>query len=229
MQAVHEHCAAMNHQQRNISQLRQVLLRWFGKHGRSYPWRDTDDPYKVLIAEMMLRRTRADQVKPIYEDFIAEYPDAKSLDEADSDEVESLVYPLGLRWRAPAFKKVVRELSQNYQYRVPQTREELTKLTGVGDYVAGAILSVAYGKKEWIVDTNVARVFQRYYGLKTIKEARRDKKIISLAKEYASGRVPRRANLAILDFAALVCLARKPRCESCSLKRDCHFNLNSAR
>jgi len=93
----------------------------------------------------------------------------------------------------------------------------------VGDYVAGAILSVAYGKKEWIVDTNVARVFQRYYGLKTIKEARRDKQVVGLARAYATGRDPRRANLAILDFAALVCTARKPRCPECPLRRECIF------
>ena len=208
---------------RPISSLRQTLLRWFRKHARKYPWRETSDPYQVLIAELMLRRTQADQVKPVFEEFIEEFPDARSLDEADERRVAELVYPLGLNWRTPAFKKVVREVGEKYGYQIPETREELTGLTGVGDYVAGAILSVAYGKKEWIVDTNVARVFQRYYGLKTIKEARRDKQVVGLARAYAAGRDPRRANLAILDFAALVCTARKPRCPECPLRRECIF------
>jgi len=208
---------------RPISSLRQTLLRWFRKHARKYPWRETSDPYQVLIAELMLRRTQADQVKPVFEEFIEEFPDARSLDEADERRVAELVYPLGLNWRTPAFKKVVREVGEKYGYQIPETREELTGLTGVGDYVAGAILSVAYGKKEWIVDTNVARVFQRYYGLKTIKEARRDKQVVGLARAYAAGRDPRRANLAILDFAALVCTAQKPRCPECPLRRECIF------
>ena len=203
--------------------MRQTLLRWFRKHARKYPWRETDDPYQVLIAELMLRRTQADQVKPVFEEFIEEFPDARSLDEADEHRVAELVYPLGLNWRTPAFKKVVREVGEKYGYQIPETREELTGLTGVGDYVAGAVLSVAYGKKEWIVDTNVARVFQRYYGLETIKEARRDKQVVGLARAYATGRDPRRANLAILDFAALVCTARKPRCPECPLRRECIF------
>ncbi|MBI4771030.1 MAG: DNA glycosylase [Chloroflexi bacterium] len=204
-----------------IPSLRQALLRWFRKHARSYPWRETDDPYKVLVAELMLRRTQADQVWPVYEQFIAEFPDAQALDGADEARVEEVVYPLGLHWRAPAFKKVVREVGEKYGYRIPDSREELTALPGVGDYVAGAILSVAYGKQEWIVDTNVARVLRRYYGLKTIKEARRDKQIVALAREYACGRDPRSANLAMLDFAALVCTALRPECPACPLRRDC--------
>jgi len=209
---------------REIGDLRRELMRWFERWGREYPWRNTDDPYRVLMAEMMLRRTKADQVKGVYEQFMEEYPVPAMLADARKKDVEKILYPLGLKWRTPAFQLVAREVKEKYNSKVPETREELKGLPGVGDYVAGAVLSVAYRKKEWIVDTNVVRVFKRYFGVKTSKEGRRDRHIIEIAKFYASGKDPRRANLAILDFSALVCTARNPLCGECSLRNECaHF------
>lgn len=207
----------------NVTGFRKQLLDWFKNNRRDFPWRNSEDPYEILIAELMLRRTRADQVVPVYEEFLRRYPTPELLDNANEKDVADIVYSLGLEWRVPAFKQVVRELGSKYSYLVPSTREELVELPGVGDYVAGAILSVAYGKREWIVDTNVARVFKRYLGLETINEARRDKQIISLAKEYATSDRARDANLALLDFAALVCKARDPLCDSCVFAKDCKF------
>lgn len=206
-----------------MGELRRRLMRWFDRRGREYPWRNTDDPYRVLVAEMMLRRTKADQVKKVYEEFVEEYPDPASLAGARTKTVEKMLYPLGLRWRMPAFQLMAREIKEKYDSKVPRTREELKELPGVGDYVAGAVLSVAYGKKEWIVDTNVVRVFKRCFGVKTSKEGRRDRSIIKMAQLYASGRDPRKANLAILDFSALVCTARQPLCEECSLRNICVY------
>jgi len=201
----------------------RALVLWFNKHGRSYPWRDSGDPFKVLVAEMMLRRTRADQVESAYKELFGRYPDAQSLAEGNSDEVADILYPLGLKWRTPAFQEVARAIVKDYGGKVPSKRHELLKLTGVGDYVAGAVLSIGYGKKEWIVDTNIVRVFRRYFGISTSVEGRRDKRIIELAKVYARARNPRQANLAILDFAALICGAKNPRHDVCPLKRKCRY------
>jgi A/G-specific adenine glycosylase len=175
---------------------------------------------------MMLRRTRADQVKPIYETLFRQYPDVEAIAKAEDTKLKQILYPLGLEWRTPAFGLVARELTQKYHCKVPQTRQELTELPGVGDYVAGAVLSVAYGKKEWIVDTNIVRVFGRYFGIRTSKEGRRDKQVIETAKTYASFKDPRNANLAILDFAALVCTPKKPDCHECPLSKRCHNALS---
>jgi len=206
-----------------IAKLRKKLLEWFKDNKRDYPWRNTEDPYKVLIAELMLRRTKADQVKGVYEQFINEYPDPETLASASKKKVEKMLYPLGLHWRTPAFQLVAKEIKKKYNSKVPEDRESLKTLTGVGDYVAGAVLSGAYGKEEWIVDTNVARIFKRYFGLETIKESRRDKQIINLARIYATGHKTKQANLALLDFAALVCSALKPACKSCFLNKCCEF------
>ncbi len=82
---------------------------------------------------------------------------------------------------------------------------------------------MAYGKKEWIVDSNIVRLFKRYFGIKTSKEGRRDKHVVEIAKAYASGKDPRKANLALLDFAALICLPRNPKCTLCPLSNACHL------
>src|SRR3972149_1057293 len=86
----------------DIQMFRNKILRWFEKHKRNYPWRETKDPFKVLIAEMMLRRTKADQVKPVYEKLFAEYPDVETIADAEDKKLEQILYPLGLRWRMPA-------------------------------------------------------------------------------------------------------------------------------
>ena len=211
----------------DVQYLRRILLHWHPSNFRKFPWRHTDNPYHILIAELMLRRTRADQVVPVYDEFIRKYPTPRVLDCADHLQVAEIVFPLGLAWRVPAFKDVVRELGEKHDYQVPATREDLIALPGVGDYVAGAVLSMAFGKREWIVDTNVARVFKRHFSLVTIKEARRDKQIIHLAKEFADTSRVRDANLAILDFAAIVCKASNPECGDCPLNRTCINFLNS--
>ncbi len=207
----------------DIRLFRSKVIRWFNKNRRDYPWRETHDPFKVLIAEMMLRRTKADQVKQVYDRLFAEYPGIEAMAKAKDEELEQILYPLGLKWRNPAFGLAVQEIKGKYECRVPETREELTTLPGVGEYVAGAVLSIAYGKKEWIVDSNIVRLFKRYFGIKTSKEGRRDKHVVELAKAYVSGKDPRKANLALLDFAALMCLPRNPRCTKCPLSSTCHY------
>lgn len=209
---------------KEIVLFRRRLLLWFKRNKRNYPWRETRDPFRVLIAEMMLIRTKADQVKMVYSRLFTEYPDVKSLAKAKDKKIQKILYPLGLKWRLPAITLVARELKEKYHYRVPETRKELKNLTGVGEYVAGAVLSVAYNKKEWIVDSNIVRIFKRYFGIKTSKEGRRDKHVVKMAEIYTSGRNPKEANLAILDFTALVCIPRKPKCSLCPLVDSCHYH-----
>jgi A/G-specific adenine glycosylase len=222
MHPLHESAKAVA-DRKGIALFRKRVLSWFNKNKRRYPWRETRDPFRVLIAEMMLRRTKADQVQPVYERLLSEYPDVGALADADDRELEQILYPLGLKWRMPAFARIAREIREKHNGQVPAEREKLTGLPGVGDYVAGAVLSIAYNKREWIVDSNIVRLFRRYFGIKTSREGRRDRHVIEMARIYACGRNPREANLAILDFSALVCTPVKPRCERCPLKNGCHY------
>lgn len=206
---------------KDIQSFRSKIMRWFDDNGRDYPWRQTNDPFRVLIAEMMLRRTKADQVEKVYNRLFNEYPSINDMAHARGEKLDQILYPLGLKWRTPAFRLVAREIMSRYQGKVPDEREELIMLPGVGDYVAGAVMSIAYEKAEWIVDSNIVRLFKRYFGVETSREGRRDRHIIEMARMYVSGDDPRKANLSLLDFTALVCIPRKPKCQNCPLWKGC--------
>ena len=208
---------------KDITLFRKPILIWFNRNKRNYPWRETLDPFKVLIAEMMLRRTNADQVRPVYERLFTEYPDIHYFIEADTKSIEHILYPLGLKQRAANFINVAKEIAEHYGGKIPNTREELKNLHGVGDYIAGAVLSLAYKKGEWMVDSNAIRLFKRYFGIRVSKQSHEHKKIIELAKLYVSTKNSRKANLAMLDFSALVCRPRNPQCDICSLRERCYY------
>jgi len=207
----------------NLEWLRQQLEKWFSVHHRNYVWRETSDPYKILVAEILLRRTWARQVEAVYEKFIGLYPDIPALARASPAQLRGLLWSLGLHNKADELLSIARELLDKHDGEVPRSRTELNNLPGVGDYVAGAVLSMAFNKPEWIVDTNVVRVFRRFFGLDLPPEARRSKPIIQLASIYAQTEQSGRANLALLDHAALVCQPRTPKCGECSLAERCNF------
>lgn len=209
----------------SMDNFRHKIVLWHHRHKRSYPWRTTKDPFRVLIAEMMLRRTKADQVKGVYKRLFNEFPNLNSLAIANNRRLFKILYPLGLKWRMPSFRSVAREIKDRYRGEVPAIREELKTLPGVGDYVAGAVLSIAFKKKEWIVDSNVVRVFKRYFGIRTSIEGRRDRHVIGMAKRYILYKNPRRANLALLDFTSLICKPRDPECGICPIIKTCFFGL----
>ncbi len=206
-----------------IGFVRRRLLRWFRANKRDYPWRRTHDPWKVLIAEMMLQRTKADQVEHVYRNFFREFKKPSHLAKANPATVRKILMPLGLRWRVPKFRLLARELMREFSGGVPRTRRQLLLLPGVGDYIAGAVLSIAFRKKEWIVDANVVRLFKRFFDLKTGNEGRRDKVIIGLSKAYSQCKKPRDANLALLDFASIICKPRRPLCNTCPIRFRCFF------
>ncbi|MFC2009749.1 hypothetical protein ACFLT3_02340, partial [Chloroflexota bacterium] len=203
------------------------LITWARTNGRDFPWRNSDNPYNILIAELLLQRTKASQVQPVYERFIDRFPSPGKLVNAETEEIESVIRSLGLLKKVPMIKKLAIEITENCGGKIPRDRKELLALTGVGHYTANAVLCFAFGGSLPVVDWNVARVFKRLwkYPLKSAPHA--DKKFI----EFVSGFIPEKnarfLNFAILDFAALVCVPRKPYCESCPVADICeYFNLN---
>jgi len=212
---------------RNVRRFREKIISWFEQYGREYPWRKTNDPFLILISEMMLRRTRADQVVPVYERFVKEFPDVESLAGADVGDLDKILSPLGLRWRIPGFGLMAREVQEKYNSTIPDTRKDLLTLPGIGEYVAGAVLSIAFGKNAWLVDSNIVRIFKRFFGVTSSKEGRRDKHIIEIAKVYMSGNDPGKAIMGILDLTSLICKPAKPLCYECILKETCsYFTIN---
>lgn len=207
----------------DVTYFRSRLLAWFSKNAREFPWRRTSDPWKILIAEMMLQRTKASQAEVVYRDFFSKFKKPSDLVKAKPSLIRKTLLPLGLTWRIANFRLLAKHLLNRFNGRVPNTREELLSLPGVGQYVAGAVLSVAFRQREWIVDSNVVRVFKRFFGITTRREARRDKPVIHLAQLYSHSHHPREAHLALLDFAALICGVRKPLCFICPLRARCRY------
>ncbi len=199
------------------------LLQWFEVSARTFPWRYDSNPYHILIVEMMLRRTQARQVVPVYRRFLEKYPDVESLDRAPSEEVASILYPLGLGWRAENFKIVAHEIVIEHHSIIPHDKATLLTLTGVGPYVAEAIRSFAFNERSVIMDTNTVRVAARYFGFDYNPESRRRKDIIHAVSHLVTHDNPAKSNYALLDFAAIVCRARNPIHEQCPLASRCKY------
>lgn len=202
---------------------RRRLLEWFGNSARSFPWRYDQNEYHVLMAELMLRRTQARQVVPVYEQFLRDYPTVRSLLEAAPERVRESLRGLGLAWRAANFEALARELVERYGGEVPQGREELLALTGVGPYVADAVRIFGFGEDGVLADTNTVRVAARYFGFEYDQESRRRPRVIEAVGQLVEKGAAARSNYALLDFAAIVCQARKPQHLRCPLAERCVY------
>ncbi|MBM4434159.1 MAG: DNA-binding protein [Chloroflexi bacterium] len=209
--------------------VRTALKRWHVLHRRSFPWRRTRAPFSVLLAEFMLRRTRAQQVVPVYEKLLAVGRTPRRLAEAGAAYSASLLGPLGLRWRAKQLGELADALRHTHHGNVPRRRAELMALPGVGDYVAAAVRAFAFNLPDVLVDTNTVRVAGRVFGFGYGPESRRRHDVRGAVALLHSKARPRESAEALLDFAALVCTARKPRCEECPISDMCAFFLSRGR
>jgi len=213
----------------SLSLFHADLRSWSQDYLRVFPWRSTDNPYHILIAEMMLRRTQAKQVVPVYNQFILQYPDPQSLVNAPTEEVIQVLYPLGLAWRAPAFQQIAQVLITDYNGKIPDQYETLLTLPGVGDYVASAVCCFAFNQAIPIIDTNTVRVAGRLFGIPTHAESRRRQPVRHLLKNLLDYQNPRIYNYSLLDFAASVCIPVSPHCEDCPLFAQCVTGLSRAK
>jgi A/G-specific adenine glycosylase len=201
---------------------RRRLLAWYRAYGRDLPWRRTRDPYHILVSEVMLQQTQVDRVRPKYEEWLRRYPTLAALAAADEEEVVRAWYPLGYNIRPRRLHAIAREAVARYGGRLPDDEAALRSFKGIGDYTAGAVLSFAFARRAAIVDTNVARVLFRVF------VGRGDPKAHAMRRalwRLSRALLPRRDvfdyNQALMDFGALVCAARKPRCLVCPLRVMC--------
>ncbi len=198
------------------------LGSWGRKSHRVFPWRKTRDPYRILVAEIMLQQTFARKVVPVYEEFMRRYPSPKTLAQSDIKEIRNLILPLGFQYRARLLKQLGRELVARHRGAVPNELLALLALPGVGRYTANAVLCFAFRKKTPIVDTNVVRVFQRFFGAEGgLRPGETNKRVWDMASTILPTRKVQEFNTALLDFAALVCTHYNPECLSCPLKKNC--------
>lgn len=203
--------------------LPELLLKWYRENGRDYVWRRKKDPYDILMVEIMLQRTKADQVEPVYLDFIRRFPNAWELSKATEKEIGEYFSRLGLLWRTKLVKRLAEELVDKFEGKIPKDRDLLLSLPAVGEYMADAVLCFAYGKDVAVVDANVCRVIERVFGIIAKGEARRDHRFRSLAQEMVPSGKARQFNWAMIDFAALVCASRNPKHDICPMNNFCSY------
>jgi A/G-specific adenine glycosylase len=203
------------------SALRPALLAWYDTERRDLPWRaapgETPDPYHVWLSEVMLQQTRVETVRPYYDRWLARFPTLDALAEAPLDEVLKAWEGLGYYSRARNFHAAVRRVAQEHGGRVPGDPAAFRALPGVGRYTAGAVMSIAFGREEPLVDGNVRRVFARW----TDDPAPAEDALWRMAAGLVPGERPGDVNQALMELGATVCTPRNPRCPACPVREWC--------
>ena len=201
---------------------RQRLLTWYRRHGRDLPWRKTSDPYHILVSEVMLQQTQVDRVLPKYAEWLDKYPSMHVLAAAPDDEVSKTWYPLGYNIRPRRLQSIARESVEKYGGQLPSDEATLLSFKGIGAYTAGAIRSFAFRERAAILDTNVARVLFRVFVAKGDPKSHQLKRHLwTLSETLVPVRDVYDFNQALMDFGAMVCVARNPKCLICPMKKGC--------
>jgi len=201
---------------------RRKLLGWYDANGRSLPWRETSDPYHILVSEIMLQQTQVDRVIPKYHEFLRRYPTFERLARARPAEVRRTWYPLGYNIRPRRLQAIAREAVASYGGKLPADETTLLSFKGIGAYTAGAIRSFAFRERAAILDTNVARVlFRVFIGRGTPKAHATTKKLWAISASVLPRTRAFDFNQALMDFGAMLCTARKPKCLMCPMASLC--------
>lgn len=204
------------------SSFRRALLRWGRANRRDFPWRRDTDPFRILIAEVLLQRSRGVTVAKVYERLFARWPDARALATAQVRSIEAVIRPLGLTSRAKTIKALAARIAEGGP--VPRAVDELMALPGVGPYAANATAAVAFGRRSVTVDGVSARVYRRVFGLAGERAASDDVELWDLVEQVTPRTAVREWNWAVLDLASNICLPKVPRCDICPLRRHCAWS-----
>ncbi|MFD2563282.1 A/G-specific adenine glycosylase [Aquimarina rubra] len=198
------------------------LITWYLQNKRSMPWRETTDPYRIWLSEIILQQTRVAQGLPYYLSFIDHYPTVFDLANAKEEEVLKLWQGLGYYSRARNLHTTAKYIANNLEGVFPTTYKDLLQLKGVGDYTASAIASICYNEVVPVVDGNVYRVLSRYFNVDTpINSTQGIKEFKKLAWEMIDPEQPATFNQAIMEFGALQCKPQSPYCIVCPLNDSC--------
>jgi A/G-specific adenine glycosylase len=201
---------------------RRRLLTWYRRHGRDLPWRQTSDPYHILVSEVMLQQTQVDRVLPKYHEWLSKYPSLQALADAPEQDVTETWRPLGYNIRPRRLHAIARESGASYGGELPSDEETLLSFKGIGEYTAGAVMSFAFGKRAAILDTNVARVlFRVFVGRGDLKSHAMKKHLWRVSRAVLPHRHVFDFNQALMDFGATLCTARKPQCLICPMRSGC--------
>ncbi|MDA8055059.1 MAG: DNA glycosylase [Thermoplasmatales archaeon] len=205
----------------NLPEITSKIIKWGEKNIRSYPWRNSQDPYRILIAELLLHRTNADQVKRVYTNFLLKYPDFESIAESRPKQIEKDLSGLGLRWRARSLHKLSDIVTRDFKGVLPLDRDSLLSLPGIGEYTASAVISFSQRRPMSLLDTNIVRIIGRISGLRVTDSSRRDKRFKCIVQEMVNHNSTGELLFSLIDFGAKVCKSRNPDCLFCPIRNLC--------
>ena len=202
-------------------EISEPLISWYKNNHRSLPWRQTKDPYKIWLSEIILQQTRVNQGLPYYIDFVKTFPTVQDLAQAPQEQVLKLWQGLGYYSRARNLHKAAQQVVEKGG-KFPTSFKDLLKLQGVGTYTAAAIASFCYDEVVPVVDGNVYRVLSRLLGISSpINTTPGQKEFRALATTLISKKDPATYNQAIMEFGATHCTPKNPLCESCLFQAEC--------
>ncbi len=202
--------------------IRQGLIRWYAAHQRRMPWRETRDPYRIWLSEVMLQQTQVKTVIPYYHRFLERFPTIEDLARGDLQEVLKMWEGLGYYARARNFHRAAGVVTDEYRGRVPDQWAEFIKLPGVGEYTASAVQSLAFDHPHAVVDGNVKRVLARLFLIADpVSKPATYKQLKELATHLMDRDRPGTSNQAIMELGALVCKPVNPECGCCPVQGDC--------
>lgn len=208
----------------SINYFRKKLLIWFNSNQRDFLWRnDNATSYQIIISEILLQKTKAETVASFLPSFLERYPTWELLNRSSPKELEDILKPIGLyRQRAKRIHNIVRDIKAR-NYELPRSMIELESSNLSSLYISRAFELFVLKRRAALLDVNMARLMSRYFNLETLKDLRRDTKLQLLSKQVVNVKKCKELNWAILDFSALICMLKKPKCSSCILKLKCKY------
>jgi len=209
-------------QLQNTRKIQKSLLDWYEENKRDLPWRKTRDPYAIWISEIMLQQTQVQTVIPYFKRWMEKFPNVKTLARAEEEKVLKAWEGLGYYSRARNLHRAAKEIIAKHNGHIPDTKEVILSLPGIGRYTAGAILSIAFDQPLPLVDGNVIRVITRLFNiLANVDSISVQKKIWDLATSLVPEKIPGDFNQALMELGATVCVPGTPRCLICPLNDLC--------
>ncbi len=210
---------------RRYTRIQRALLQWYAANARDLPWRRTRDPYAIWLSEIMLQQTRVPTAIPYYERFLKRFSTAAHLARARLDTILKLWEGLGYYSRARNLHQAAKEIVSRCHGRLPQTKDELLTLPGIGRYTAGAIASIAFGERTPLVDGNVERVLCRVFRIHgNPKNAAIKERLWKLAEDLLPEHEVGHFNQSLMELGSEICTPRNPRCDECPLANLCEAN-----
>jgi A/G-specific adenine glycosylase len=207
---------------KQIATFRKRLIEWYAANKRELPWRSTTDPYRIWVSEVMLQQTQVNTVLPFYHNFLRRFPGIQDLAGADLQEVLKSWEGMGYYGRARNLFKSAGQVIQQYKGMIPEGWEDFRSLPGVGDYIAAAVLSIAFGKSYPVVDGNVKRVLSRLLLLEDpVNQSAFGKGFRQAAAQFLDRQEPGTFNQAMMELGAMVCRPQQPLCSACPVHSLC--------